>query len=181
MPKDITKYISIPDDVDVDLNSGLVHVSGPKGNIERRLWHPDVLVDKVDSTIKVGARSSGKKAKAIVGTYASHIQNMVTGVSGLFEYRLKIVYAHFPIQIKISDDKVSIANFLGERKNRYAKIMGDAKVELDGDEIVVYGVNIEDVGQTAANIEQKTKIRRLDPRVFQDGIYIVNKGVRDGF
>ncbi|MDY6930289.1 MAG: 50S ribosomal protein L6 [Halobacteriota archaeon] len=181
MPKEITKYIDIPDGVDVDFKSGMVLVSGPMGKIERRLWHPDIMLEKEDSQVKVDAKSTRKRAKAMVGTYASHIQNMVTGVSCGFEYRLKVVYAHFPIQIKISDEKVSIANFLGERKNRYAKIMGDVKVELDGDEVVVYGVNIEEVGQTAANIEQKTKIRKLDPRVFQDGIYIVSKGARDGF
>ncbi|MDY6865928.1 MAG: 50S ribosomal protein L6 [Halobacteriota archaeon] len=181
MPKDIKRLIGIPDGVDVNLNDGLIQVTGPKGKIERRLWHPDIIIETKDSKVLVDAKSTRKRTKAMVGTYASHIQNMVTGVSNGYEYRLKVVYSHFPIQIKISDDKVSIANFLGERKNRYAKIMGDVKVELDGDEVVVYGVNVEDVGQTAANIEQKTKIRRLDPRVFQDGIYIVSKGVRDGF
>jgi large subunit ribosomal protein L6 len=42
--------------------------------------------------------------------------------------------------------------------------------------VTLWGVNKEEVAQSAANIEQATRIRRYDPRVFQDGIYIVRKG-----
>ena len=51
------------------------------------------------------------------------------------------------------------------------------KVEIKGDEVVVSGIDKEAVGQTAANIEQTTRIRGYDPKVFQDGIYPVDKGV----
>jgi large subunit ribosomal protein L6 len=37
---------------------------------------------------------------------------------------------------------------------------------------VVQGLNLEDVSQTAANIEQATKVKKKDPRVFLDGIYV---------
>jgi large subunit ribosomal protein L6 len=77
-------------------------------------------------------------------------------------------------------DAVSISNFLGERKPRIAKIVEEVKVELKGKEIVVSGINKEAVGQTAADIEQTTRIRNYDPRVFQDGIYLVDKGVGMG-
>ena len=68
-----------------------------------------------------------------------------------------------------------ISNFLGERKPRSAKIMGDSKVEIKGDTVVVSGIDKELVGQTMANIEQATKVRGFDIRVFQDGIYLVDK------
>jgi len=66
---------------------------------------------------------------------------------------------------------VTIENFTGERSPRIAKIMGDAKVMPKGDDVTVQGINIEDVSQTAANIERATKIKKKDPRVFLDGIY----------
>ena len=88
---------------------------------------------------------------------------------------MTIVYAHFPMQVKVEGKTLVIGNFLGEKKPRVAKILGDTDVKVSGNEVIISGINKEDVGQTAANIEQKTKIRRFDPRVFQDGIYIVQK------
>jgi large subunit ribosomal protein L6 len=88
---------------------------------------------------------------------------------------MKIVYAHFPMTVKADGSKVTIENFLGERHPRTAKILGDTQVQIKGDEVIVSGINKEEVGQTMANIEQATKIKGRDPRVFQDGIYLVEK------
>jgi len=90
---------------------------------------------------------------------------------------MKIVYAHFPMTVKAtqSQNKVIIENFLGERYPRTAKIIGHSQVEIQGDEVIITGINKEEVGQTMANIEQATKIKGRDPRVFQDGIYLVAK------
>jgi large subunit ribosomal protein L6 len=88
---------------------------------------------------------------------------------------MKIVYAHFPMTVKAVGDKVTIENFLGERYPRTAKIVGSAKVQVKGEEVVITGINKEDVGQTMANLEQATKIKGRDPRVFQDGIYFVSR------
>jgi len=86
-----------------------------------------------------------------------------------------IVYAHFPIKVEVDEARkmVKITNFLGERAPRYAKIVGDTKVRVEGDRIYIEGISKEDVGQTAANIRQATKIKDKDPRVFMDGIYVV--------
>jgi large subunit ribosomal protein L6 len=123
----------------------------------------------------VDASSSRKEQKAMVGTFASHIRNLILGVTDGFECKMSIVYAHFPMQVKVDGKTLIIGNFLGEKKPRVAKILGETKVKVSGSEVVVSGINKEDVGQTAANIEQKTKIKRFDPRTFQDGIYIVQK------
>jgi large subunit ribosomal protein L6 len=89
---------------------------------------------------------------------------------------MKIVYAHFPMTVKVQGKTVTIDNFLGERSPRVAKIIGDdVKVQVKGDDVTITGINKEHVGQTMANIEQATKIKRRDPRIFQDGIYLVDK------
>jgi len=111
----------------------------------------------------------------MVGTFWAHIRNLIRGVTEGFEYKLKVVYAHFPIKLRVEGDEVIIENFLGEKHPRKAKIVGRVKVEIRGQEIIVKGIDKEECGQTAANLEQATKIKRLDPRVFQDGIYIVEK------
>ena len=106
---------------------------------------------------------------------------MIIGVTNGFEYKMKIVYSHFPVKTTVKGDMFVIENFLGEKHPRRADILGDTKIKVKGDEVILTGHNKENVGQTAANIEQVTKIKGYDPRVFQDGIYIVQKGgVIDG-
>ncbi|MEM2537643.1 MAG: 50S ribosomal protein L6, partial [Candidatus Bathyarchaeia archaeon] len=104
-----------------------------------------------------------------------HINNMITGVRKGFTYKLKIVFSHFPISVKVQGNTVLIENFTGERSPRKAKIIGNVKVKVQGDDVIVQGINLEEVSQTAANIEQATKIRRKDPRVFLDGIYLYER------
>ena len=118
-----------------------------------------------------------KKDKSMIGTTRAHINNMITGVTDGFTYHMKIVFAHFPMAVKVQDKEkiVTIENFIGERHPRTSKIVGDAKVQVKGDEVIITGVNKEDVGQTMANLEQATKIRGKDPRVFQDGIYLTSR------
>jgi large subunit ribosomal protein L6 len=110
-----------------------------------------------------------------MGTIASHIKNMIKGVTEGFEYKMKIVYSHFPIKASRQGTDFVVENFLGERSPRKAKILGKTDVAINGDEVVLTGPDIRDVGQTAANIEQITMIKGYDPRVFQDGIYITQK------
>ncbi len=68
-----------------------------------------------------------------------------------------------------------IENFTGERSPRIAKTIGDTKVIVKHEDVIVQGINIEHVSQTAANIEKATKIKRKDPRVFLDGIYVYER------
>ena len=88
---------------------------------------------------------------------------------------MKVVYSHFPIQLKEASDELIINNFLGERKSRSAKILPGAKVEIGKDEVTITGIDKEQVGQTMANIEQATRVHGFDIRIFQDGIYLVDK------
>jgi large subunit ribosomal protein L6 len=101
---------------------------------------------------------------------------MSKGVTEGYEYRMKVVFNHFPIQVKVAGDKVEIGNFLGEKQARIAPIVPGVTVKVQGDELVLTGINRETVGNTAANIEQACKVRNRDPRVFQDGIYITSRG-----
>jgi len=52
---------------------------------------------------------------------------------------------------------------------------GDTVVEVNDEELNLRGPSIEDVGQTAADIEQLTRVSGKDTRVFQDGVYITEK------
>jgi len=172
--------VTIPEGVTVSVEgdsfSGYtVKVVGPKGENVKFLKFRGVFIDIENGKVRVYTTVSKKKHKAIVGTFAGHIENLITGVKDGFEYHLKVLYAHFPIKLRVEGSEVIIENFLGEKHPRRAKIVGRAQVEISGQDIYVRGIDIEECGQTAANLELATKIKRRDPRVFQDGIYIVKK------
>ena len=169
------KAVKVPDNVEVRVDGRVVEVRGEKGRLVRDFSSIPVSIRFEDGEVRVEALWPRRREKALVGTVASHIRNMIIGVTEGFTYKLKIVYSHFPISVKVDGDKVIIENFTGERGKRIAKIMGDTKVIVKGEDIIVQGINIEDVGQTAANIEQATKIKKKDPRVFLDGIYIYER------
>ena len=170
------REIQIPEDVEVNIEGAKIHVKGPKGELERKLSHPKILIEKKDGKIEVKCELPRKKEKALVGTFTAHIQNMIKGVKEGFVYKMKILYSHFPIKVSVKGDEVIIENFLGETHPRKAKIFGNVKATVKGDEIILEGINREEVGQTAANIEHATRVRKRDIRVFQDGIYITAKG-----
>jgi large subunit ribosomal protein L6 len=170
------REVEVPEGVTVTVSGATLTAKGQKGQIAREFRYPGITVRADNGKVVVQTEKDDRLTKATVGTFASHVQNMVKGVSEGYEYHMKIVYAHFPIQVKVDGkDRVSIGNFLGERKARSAVIVGDTKVAIHGAEVVINGPNKEDVGQTAANIEQACRIRKRDPRVFQDGIYITRK------
>ena len=176
MAAEKVREVEIPQGVTVTVTGATMTVKGQKGQITREFRFPGISVRVDGAKVIIETGKNDKQTKATVGTFASHIKNMVTGVTTGYEYHMKIVYAHFPIQVKVEGkDRVSIGNFLGERKARSATIVGETKVNVQGDKIVLTGANKEDVGQTAANIEQACKIRKRDPRVFQDGIYMTSK------
>lgn len=172
---EVVKTVQIPENVDVKIEGRKVIVSGEKGTLTRDFSHVPLLIQREGNKVKVQAYLPRKKESALVGTICSHIQNMITGVTKGFTYKLKIVFSHFPISVKVQDKKVLIENFTGERSARIAKIIGNVEVIPKGEDIIVRGIDIEEVSQTAANIEQATKIKSKDPRIFLDGIYVYER------
>jgi large subunit ribosomal protein L6 len=175
MVKEIARQVEIPEGVEVSIEGSQITVKGPKGNLSRKLSYPDIEITKEDSYLIVNSTIDRKQQRAMVGTLAAHVSNMVAGVTKGFEYKMKVVYSHFPIQLKAAPGELVISNFLGERKSRSARILDGVKVDVLKDEVVLTGINKESVGQTMANIEQATRVRGFDIRVFQDGVYLVEK------
>ena len=167
--------IAIPEDVTAELDHLDLTVEGPEGSVTRRLWFPGVTVSVDGDAVVVEADAEDAKTRATVGTFESHIENMLHGVTDGWEYEMEVVYAHFPMQVNVEGDDVVIENFLGERAPRRTRIRGDTQVQVDGEEITLVGPDKDAVGQTAANIEQLTRVNDKDTRVFQDGVYITKK------
>jgi large subunit ribosomal protein L6 len=169
------KTIEIPEGIEADVDKFKINVKGSKGSLERDFYSPlfrkEIAIAKENNSITLKTESKRKKVKAMMGTIEAHTKNMFKGVSEGFTAKLKIVYMHFPFTIKINGKEILVDNFLGEKLPRKTKIVGDCKIEVKGDEITVTGIDKDDVGQTAANLERVTWIKSRDRRVFQDGIF----------
>ncbi len=175
----LEREVRLPENVEAEIEGNVLIVRGPKGENRRKFWHPHVKLGLKDSKIIVSTDSSRRRDKAVVGTWVAHIKNMIYGVVEGFEAVLKIVYSHFPMNVKRDGDYVVVGNFLGEKGIRKARIVGDVEVNIGKDEIVIQGTDIEAVGQTAANLEQITRDKGgRDVRKFFDGIYIAKKPKR---
>jgi large subunit ribosomal protein L6 len=170
--------LETPDDVDAEVDHLDVTVSGPNGSVTRRLWYPDITVSVEDGAVVIESPEDDAKTMSTLGTFESHVENMFFGVTEGWEYEMELFYSHFPMQVDVEDGEVVIENFLGERAPRRAPIHGDTDVSVDGEELTLSGPDIEAVGQTAADIEQLTRVNDKDVRVFQDGVYITTKPSR---
>jgi large subunit ribosomal protein L6 len=167
--------IEIPDEVSADVDHLDLTVEGPNGSVTRRLWFPDVSVSVADDHVVIESENEDAKTNATIGTFESHVENMIHGVTEGWEYQMEVFYAHFPMQVRAEGDEIVIENFLGEKSPRRTPIRGDTEVQVDGEEITLSGPDKEAVGQTAADIEQLTRVNDKDTRVFQDGVYITQK------
>jgi len=170
------RKVKIPDGVKASLDGMHLRVTGPKGQLSRNVRFPQVIVTCDGNEVVIATESRRKEITAMVGTLEAHTKNMFRGVTEGYEYRMKVVYSHFPIQLKLQGNKLEIANFLGEKKARHARIEQGVTAKVGNDEVVLTGIDRELVGTSAANIEHATHIRDRDPRVFQDGIYMVHRG-----
>ncbi len=180
--KQIEKFkdeVVIPEGVTVSLNKHMLHFAGPLGKTHKsfRLIPVEIKID--GNKILLTSIESKKEDYAILHTARSIIRNICEGLITGYTIKMKIVFSHFPITVKVDGKKVIIENFQGERAPRITNIVGNTKVTPKGEDVIVTGEVWTDVTQTAANIEQKSKVKNKDHRVFLDGIYGFekNKGI----
>jgi len=174
----LQRTVSIPDQVSVQIEGRTVKVKGPLGSLQEDLSHLPVSIDVDDNKVRLETSWPRKREIGMLGTAAAHVRNMLKGVTQGYRYELRTVYAHFPVTVKV-DEKAKvlrIENFTGEKTPRYAKIVEGVKVDVKGEDISVEGIDLKSVSQTAANIQDSTKIKKKDLRVFLDGIYVSGKG-----
>jgi len=174
--KNLIREMSLPDGINVSFSNDILEMTGPLGTTSKNFRLIRAKLDCSDDKIIITSLANRKKSLAVVGTVYSIINNMISGVQKGFTYKLQTAFAHFPMSIKVKNDKVLIENFYGERSARSADIVGNVNIKINNDIVVITGINLEEVSQTAANIEQSTRIKNKDLRVFLDGVYVYEKG-----
>ena len=179
-----SKILKVPEGVTVTIKSRRVRVKGPRGVLSKDFSHAkvDLILQKAGKEIRAEVWFGLRSELACIRTVITHIKNMITGVTKGYLYKMRMVYAHFPISVSMENagKTVEIRNFLGEKIVRTVQMIGDAvaKRSEDGtkDEIVISGNDIDAVSQSAANIQQSTRVKDKDIRKFLDGVYVSYKG-----
>ncbi|EER37658.1 60s ribosomal protein [Histoplasma capsulatum var. duboisii H88] len=137
------------------------------------------------SLLAIEIHHGARKAIASLRTVRTLINNLIIGVTRGFKYKMRYVYAHFPININIENNKetglaeVEIRNFLGEKRVRRVVCQPGVDIIVSPnvkDELQLSGNSLEGVSQSAADIQQICRVRNKDIRKFLDGVYVSEKG-----
>ena len=167
--------VTLPEGVLASISGKSLIIKGPKGEVKRELKQKNVSVKVEGQKIIFETKRFTKKDKKMAYSLTAHAKNMVKGTTQNHAYTLKICAGHFPMTVAVADNKLSVKNFLGEKVPRVLRLKEGAAVKVDGQFIHVTSASKEIAGQVAADIEQLTRRPGFDTRVFQDGVYIVNK------
>lgn len=179
MKENLTKEIELAEGVTASKEDGNLVVKGAKGEIKRSFLSQKVEVKVESNKIILTSAKATKREKAVLGSFAAHIKNMVAGVQEPHTYKLKICSGHFPMNVAISGNDLVIKNFLGESVPRKISFPDGVDVKVDGTEIIVVSADKELAGQVAAKVENLCRITNRDKRIFQDGCYIIHKSGKD--
>ena len=176
MKTKLLESINIPSGIECSLHNGILKSKKSNHELSRFVGFPGIetkieagkLIFKADR----GSKKEFKQIKSLI----AHVKNIFGGLDKKFIYKLQSANVHFPMTLKVEKHQLIINNFLGEKTPRKAKILPNVEVEVKGQNITIESNDKEAAGQTAANFEKATKVRNRDRRIFQDGIYIVEKG-----
>ncbi len=170
--------VEIPAGITPTYTHGKLALAKGGKSVHKDMATPEVKVTINGQNVVLTPINERRKTHAILHAFQSHVKNLIRGVEDGYTYKLSVVHSHFPMNIKVKGNIVEISNYLGEKNPRLSTIVGkETKVDIKGKDITVTGSNLEDVSQTAANMEKATRDTKKDQRVFQDGIYITHKGV----
>jgi len=179
-----TEVMDVPEGVKLEIKAKKIRVTGPRGTLTRDFKHLNLDLQLIEGGTKLKIESwfGNRKTIASIRTALSHVQNLINGVTKGYRYKMRFVYAHFPINASITEkkDNIEIRNFLGEKKVRRVGMLGGVTVtrsEKVKDELVLEGNDIELVSRSAALINQVCHVKKKDIRKFLDGIYVSEKGL----
>jgi len=175
MKQDLREELEIPEETTIKIEKGFFMVKGQKGELQKKLYNPRISVRIIGNKIVFESKKATKREKKLIKTYLAHLKNMISGVNQIHSYKLRVCSGHFPMSVNMRGNMLEIKNFVGETVPRTLLIPKEVNVRIEGQYVTVEGVNKELTSQIAAQIEKLTRRPGYDKRVFQDGIFIIEK------
>ena len=146
------KGIVVPEKTETTLNAGVFSVKGPKGSLER-IFRSDITITITDKNIALTLTKENKQTKALWGTYASHIKNMIKGVNDGFEKKLILEGVGYKSQVV--GNKLVMA--LGFSHPVEVEIPEGLNVKAEKNTLTMSGIDKELVGAFTAKIRDLKK------------------------
>jgi large subunit ribosomal protein L6 len=178
MRNKISEKISIPEGITCTIhNKNLTCKKGDK-TIVKNIDLPRVTISVNGNELILSSDAGAKKENNLIKSYLAHLRNIFGGLQKDFIYVMEAVNVHFPMTLKLEKNNLLITNFLGEKKPRIVQIHPNVKADIKGQRITLTSHDKEAAGETVSCIERITKVRKKDRRVFQDGIYLIERPER---
>jgi large subunit ribosomal protein L6 len=175
MKANIEETVTLPSGITATLTNSILTVKGPKGEVSKNLADPLITLKIKENSITLTRKKASKRHKRIINSFIAHINNMIKGSQQPYQYRLKVCSGHFPMNVAVQGEQFVVKNFLGEKSPRTLKLKKGVTVKVEGDQILIESADKDLAGQQASDIELLTAKRNRDLRVFQDGIYLIEK------
>ena len=174
--EEIMAQVEAPASVKLTKEGNTLVAKGKLGTVKKDFTKLPATITVDGNKVTIKPYGKRKRDLAVTNTARSIIQSMIKGVEKGYTYKMKVIFAHFPISVKVKGKEIHVENFFGERSPRVARIVGDTtKVNVAGEDVLIQGPSLEDVSQTAANVELSTRIKDKDQRVFLDGLYVYSR------
>lgn len=170
--------VELPSGVTAVFEHGMLTVTGPKGAVTKKLQSKDTKITVEGSRVNLETTRATKRHKREAHTFRSHINNMIEGTTNGHTYKVQVASSHFPMTVKQEGDKIVVKNFVGEKKARAVRVPAGVTVKVSGDMVEIESVNLENAGNFAGSLEKLCVRPNFDNRIFQDGLYIVEKNGR---
>ncbi len=133
----------------VSVEQGVVTVKGTKGTLTKRV-HPAIDISVMDEGVKVSPKDRSRLARALTGTFASHISNMVHGVETPFVKKLILEGVGYRVELKGKDLVLTV----GFSHTVPLAVPEDVSATVEKNTIILESINKESLGQFAANIRR---------------------------
>ncbi len=163
------QLVTVPADVTVTTDDGVMTVKGPRGTLSRPI-HPLIAITATPEGLSVSTQSATKAARALWGTTRAHLQNMITGVTAGFTKQLELQGVGYRAKLKGKDLEMS----LGYSHTITVPAPEGITFTVEKEIVTVAGTNVEHVGQIAADIRE---LRKPEPYKGK-GVRYVGEKVR---
>lgn len=146
------KPIAIPPKTEASFSGGVMTVKGPLGTLSKT-FRPYITVTIENGMVTLALATNNLQARALWGTYASHLKNMLAGVNKPYEKKLIVEGIGYKADVK----GTTLAMALGFSHPVNMLIPSDLKVTTEKNTITISGIDVEKVGQFAAQVRAKKK------------------------